>query len=211
MSEIPYTTPYQNGDAFNCPNCGAYAKQTWSDQWHDNETHLQGLTTSMCARCHNYSVWRYGVLIYPEVSTVEAPNADLPIEVKNDYEEAAQIVKKSPRAAAALLRLAIQKLCVHLGGTGENLNNDIANLVKNGLPVKVQQMLDTVRVIGNHSVHAGVIDLNDNPQIAETLFRLVNKIAKEMITDPKELETIYGGLPETDKEQIVKRDQNKNE
>ncbi|MEK6846355.1 MAG: DUF4145 domain-containing protein, partial [Nanoarchaeota archaeon] len=82
----------------------------------------------------------------------------------------------------------------------------IATLVKEGLPTKIQQMLDTVRVIGNHSVHAGVIDLNDNPQTAETLFRLVNKIAKEMITDPKELEMIYNGLPEKDKEQIAKRD-----
>ena len=206
MSNPPYTTPYSNAEAFNCPNCGAYAKQDWSNHWDKGSRHIPELTTALCSRCNNFSIWRYGTLLYPQTSPVEAPSDDLPTEVKRDYEEAAQIVRQSPRAAAALLRLAMQKLCVHLGGTGENLNKDIATLVKNGLPAKVQQMLDTVRVIGNHSVHAGVIELKDSPQTAEALFRLVNRVAKEMITDPKELEAIYGSLPKKDKEQISKRD-----
>jgi hypothetical protein len=123
-----------------------------------------------------------------------------------DYAEAAQIVRQSPRAAAALLRLAIQKLCASLGGSGKNLNNDIAELVKNGLPVKVQKMLDTVRVIGNHAIHPGEINLDDQPQIAEALFRLVNIIAEKMIAEPKEIDALYGTLPEKEKEQIAKRD-----
>src|SRR3989344_126769 len=207
MSQIPYVAAYSSGKAFNCPHCGAYAKQDWSEHWDSNQNDVDGLTTSKCSQCNQYAIWRYSTLLYPESSTVEQPNSDLPFEVRQDYEEAAQIVRKSPRAAAALLRLAVQKLCVHLGGSGDKLNDDIAALVKKDLPVKVQQMLDTVRVIGNHSVHAGVIDLNDNPQTAETLFRLVNKIAKEMITDPKELDAIYSGLPEKDREQIAKRDE----
>jgi len=206
MSEIPYTIPYYKGDAFNCPHCGAYAKQEWSDHWNGDNVHISGLNTTQCYNCKSYSIWWSTKLIYPEITSISPASIDLPTDVREDYEEAAQIAQKSPRSAAALLRLAMQKLCVHLGGTGNNLNKDIAELVKNGLPVKVQQMLDTVRVIGNHSVHAGEINLNDNPQTAETLFRLVNKIAKEMISDPKELEAIYSGLPETDIEQINKRD-----
>jgi len=31
MSKIPYTAPYLNGEAFNCPHCGAYAKQDWAE------------------------------------------------------------------------------------------------------------------------------------------------------------------------------------
>ena len=206
MTKTPYTAPYLNGKAFNCPHCGAYAKQDWSVHWHNNEAQVEGLGTSQCAQCNSYAIWRYGVLLYPETSAIEPPSSDLPTEVKRDYEEAAQIVQHSPRAAAALLRLAIQKLCAHLGGSGENLNGDIATLVKEGLPKKVQQMLDTVRVIGNHSVHAGVIDLNDDPQTAETLFKLVNIVAEKMITEPKEIDALYGSLPEKDKEQIAKRD-----
>lgn len=145
-------------------------------------------------------------MIHPKTTSIEPPSNDLPTDVRQDYEEAAQIVQQSPRAAAALLRLAIQKLCVHLGGSGENLNKDISNLVKAGLPQKVQQMLDTVRVIGNHSVHAGVIDLKDNPQTAEALFKLVNIVAEKMITEPQQIDALYDTLPEKDKEQIAKRD-----
>lgn len=145
-------------------------------------------------------------MVRPATTPVEKPSNDLPTEVRRDYEEAAQIVQKSPRAAAALLRLAIQKLCASIGGTGENLNTDIATLVENGLPKKVQQMLDTVRVVGNHAVHPGQINLDDQPQTAEALFRLVNIIAEKMITEPKEIDALYGSLPEEDREQIARRD-----
>lgn len=174
--------------------------------WTQGNVHVEGLSAAFCSQCKQYSVWWYGTMIHPKTTSVEAPSNDLPVDVKQDYEEAAQIVQQSPRAAAALLRLAMQKLCVHLGGTGENLNADIANLVKKGLPQRVQQMLDTVRVVGNHSVHAGVIDLNDSPQTAEALFKLVNIVAEKMITEPNEIDAIYGSLPEKDKEQIAKRD-----
>lgn len=206
MTDTPYTAAYLNGDAFNCPNCGAYAKQDWAAHSHDNRLHIQALRTAHCARCNNFSVWWYGTMIHPATTPVEKPNNDLPTEVRRDYEEAAQIVRQSPRAAAALLRLAIQKLCASVGGTGKNLNTDIARLVKSGLPAKVQQMLDTVRVIGNHAVHPGEINLDDQPQTAEALFRLVNIIAEKMITEPKEIDALYGSLPEKEKEQIAKRD-----
>lgn len=207
MNDIPYTAPCLRSEAFNCPHCSAFAKQTWSERVTDVQgLHISGLYTARCARCNAYSVWWYSEILYPATTPVLPPSSDLPIDVKKDYEEAAQIVQKSPRAAAALLRLAIQKLCVHLGGGGKNLNTDIAKLVKVGLPEKVQKMLDIVRVIGNHSVHAGTIDLNDNPQSAEALFRLINIIAEKMITERKEIDALYGTLPEKDKEQIAKRD-----
>lgn len=207
MSEIPYTTPYLNGDAFNCPLCGAYAKQNWSDHWHNNNEHIASLHTAKCSRCNGYSVWWFGEMIYPIITRVEKPSGGLPTEVRRDYDEAAQIVHKSPRAAAALLRLAIQKLCASVGGTGKNLNDDIAKLVENGLPAKVQKMLDTVRVIGNHAVHPGEINLEDQPQTAEALFRLVNIIAEKMIAEPKEIDALYGTLPDREKAQISKRDE----
>lgn len=209
MNKIPYTAPYLNGKAFNCPYCHAYAKQDWSEYWDNHSSEVRGLGTSKCDQCNEYAIWRHGTLLYPQASPVEVPSDDLPADVKRDYEEASLVIRYSPRAAAALLRLAIQKLCIYLGGTGENLNQDIADLVKKGLPAKVQQMLDTVRVVGNHSVHAGVLDLNDNPETAKTLFRLINKIAEIMITDPKDLDLIYSGLPEKDRENILKRDQSK--
>jgi len=58
------------------------------------------------------------------------PNQDLNADIIADYNEACRIYNDSPRASAALLRLALQKLCKQLGETGENINEDIKKLVK---------------------------------------------------------------------------------
>jgi Domain of unknown function (DUF4145) len=130
----------------------------------------------------------------------------MPEEVKLDYQEASSILSRSPRGAAALVRLAIQKLCKSLGESGENLNADIASLVKKGLPVTVQQALDSVRVIGNNAVHPGQIDLRDDPAMATGLFELTNIICDYMISQPKRVAAIYEKLPENLRQAIQKRD-----
>jgi hypothetical protein len=131
----------------------------------------------------------------------------MPDEIRTDYEEARGIAGASPRAAAALLRLAVQKLCKHLGERGENINQDIANLVKKGLNVDIQRALDVVRVVGNNAVHPGQIDLNDTPQVCEQLFGLVNMIIERMIVEPKKLGDLFFALPESTLEAIQRRDQ----
>ena len=135
------------------------------------------------------------------------PNPDLPDDIKRDYEEARQILASSPRGSAALLRLAIQKLCVHLEEKGENINEDIGALVAKGLPTMVQQALDLVRVIGNNAVHPGQIDLDDDKKVADKLFPLVNVIAEVMISQPNQIKTLYESvLPESQREAIEQRD-----
>lgn len=128
-----------------------------------------------------------------------------PPDVRADYEEAWSIVALSPRGAAALLRLCIQKLCEHLGEKGK-LDDAIAALVKKGLDARVQKALDIVRVIGNESVHPGQMDLRDDPDTATELFRLINLIVEVMISQPKHIETMYSGLPESRRQAIEKRD-----
>jgi hypothetical protein len=130
----------------------------------------------------------------------------MPNEPKADYEEARSVVQVSPRGAVALLRLAVQKLMVALGQPGKNINADIGALVSEGLPKRVQQALDTLRVTGNNAVHPGQIDLTDNRDTAVALFGLMNYIVEQQITQAKELDAIYEALPESSLSQIEKRD-----
>lgn len=129
----------------------------------------------------------------------------MPPDILKLYQEAASISGKSPRGAAALLRLAIQKLCIHLGEPGKDINIDIGSLVKKGLPELVQQSLDIVRVTGNEAVHPGQVD-TDDAEVVEHLFNLVNIIVENRIAEPKKISGLYQALPANKLKGIADRD-----
>lgn len=202
--------------AYNCPHCGVYAKQHWylvakATKPHNSINYngiIDSYSVSQCEHCQKPSFWNATKMIFPYSGTVALPNSDLPKDIADDYNEARDIVELSPRGAVALLRLAIQKLCIHLGEDGKNINQDIGKLVKKGLSPKMQQALDSVRVIGNNAVHPGVLDLKDDIEIAKKLFAFVNIIADVMITQPSEIDKFYNDkVPIKSKDEIKKRDQ----
>lgn len=208
MSAVPFQAPRFQKTSFNCPHCLAYANQTWQDMYTFGRTSVPGLAAALCAHCAQWSVWRGGKMIFPVAILVDPPNVDLDQTIKDDYNEAAEIMNRSPRGAAALLRLALQKMCNgQLAASGGDLNAQIKNLVSRGLAVEVQQSLDSLRVIGNEALHPGSIDLKDDLDTAKALFGLVNFIADQMISQPKKIEALFGGkVPVSQKEQIAKRD-----
>lgn len=116
------------------------------------------------------------------------------------------ILGRSPRGACALLRLALQKLCKELGEKGDDLNKDIANLVKKGLAKRVQQALDSLRVIGNNAVHPGEFDVTDDVETATALFECMNLIVDQMIAEPRRMDELYAKLPKGARDQIEVRD-----
>lgn len=169
-------------------------------------TVIKELSVGMCDHCSNITIWLNEDLIYPNRIGVIQANEDMNADIQADYNEAAEVIGRSPRAAAALLRLCIQKLCKQLGESGKDIDKDIGCLVKKGLSPQIQRSLDIVRVIGNESVHPGQINLNDNKETAYKLFELVNLIAQTMITQPKEIDAMYKTLPKKKLEGIKKRD-----
>ena len=164
---------------------------------------------AICDHCKEYSLWRVteialtsfiaeeGEMLYPDFGSAPLPAEDMPEDVKKDYEEAARIFIKSPRGAAALLRLGLQKLCIHLGEKGKNINDDIRSLVEKGVfSGQVVKVADTLRITGNNAVHPGQISDEDFDKVAAKMFDLINFIVKKAITEPKELDELYQLMPE---------------
>jgi hypothetical protein len=172
-----------------------------------NSLLARDLSIATCQSCNHYSLWVDEKMVYPRNMTIDSPNDDLNEEIKSLYNEASKIFLDSPRGSTALLRLALQMLLKQMGKEGKNINNDIKELVESGLSSKIQKALDLLRVIGNNAVHPGQINLDDNSEVALKLFKILNMIADEMITKPKEIDTLYDDvLPTGTKGQIAKRD-----
>lgn len=219
---MKYTALEFDITAANCPFCGAYSSFTWGDLSYKYMVNQKGpyfkeinYDVGECNHCKNITFWeeywdslsKKHKLIYPIKGIVSLPNVDLPDDIKRDYLEASDIVELSPRGAVALLRLALQKLCKHLGESGKDINKDIGALVKKGLNPSIQKALDSVRVTGNNAVHPGTIDLTDDRETAYKIFGFINIIANTMITQPKEIEEFYNmTVTGTVKEAIEKRD-----
>lgn len=207
--------PKVNKQSFCCPHCKVVAQQQWfqaklietySNVSINDKGPLEDFLLNRCTNCKDYVIWYKGSILFPSSSDGPEASKDMPADVVEDFNEARTVLALSPRSSAALLRLALQKLCKHLGQPGKNINDDIKALVKAGLSPKIQEALDIVRVIGNNAVHPGHIDLRDNHETALTLFGLLNFIVQEMITRPKEIETIYKALPQDALDQIARRD-----
>jgi Domain of unknown function (DUF4145) len=164
------------------------------------------LFLSRCYSCRNLAVWLGDGLVHPLHTSKIEPHPDIPANIKDDFTEAAAIVKSSPRGSAALSRLILQKLMIELGEKGDNINEDIGSLVKKGLEVEIQQALDVVRVVGNNAVHPGTIDLKDDAGIALALLQLINLVVERQISTKKRLAEMFANLPPGARQQIEKRD-----
>lgn len=207
--------PQYNSNAFDCPLCNVYSRMHWTTVRTLQQS--SRVDVANCDHCGQDNVW-FSILndfnrilksemIFPKFTLNVHPQNDMPDDVKKDFNEAKSIFNESPKAAAALLRLSLQKLCIHLGEKGKNINDDIKELVKKGkLSSDIAQAADTIRITGNNAVHPGEMDDNDIDFIASKMFGLINLIIRKTISEPKEVKELFVLTPEKAREAIVKRD-----
>ena len=123
-----YYPPTYDHEQFYCPYCNVFAKQNWSIYYYNGVeiTEVHGLNQSilksailwnslLCVHCKNPTFWLDEKIIYPPMHSAPPANNDLPDSVKVVYDEASAIANQSPRAACALLRLAIEILLKETG------------------------------------------------------------------------------------------------
>ncbi len=209
------------GYSHTCPHCGVLTAPQYANLTQIGDVAFQYFTCQNF-ECRGVTIWKglppasdlpgTGLsnpeLIYPPAwKEGPEPNEDLPENILADYEEARLVGSMSPRGSAALLRLALQKLCSHLGADANTLDDQIEKLIEqHRLPEGLQKSLTAVRVIGNEAVHPGVLDLRDDWAIVERLFMLINIIAHRLITEPREIEEAYELVPDSKKKPIVSHD-----
>ncbi|MDU4910570.1 DUF4145 domain-containing protein [Clostridium baratii] len=211
-----YIIPEIDKNRFTCPYCNTLAEQKWDECTFTKCENVQDLNyrnysclgkggslkgkkvfikVSTCQSCFKPHIWLNNKMVEPINLTIPLANDEMPEKVKEIYNEAREVFPVSAKASAALLRLALQYLCIELGEKGKNINTDIGEMVKKGLPVQIQQALDIVRVVGNNAVHPGELDLDDNRDNTRALFDIVNFIVNDRIVRPKEIQKFYNSLP----------------
>lgn len=212
---IIYIAPQKDLKRYTCPHCATVSQVKIEQHHFQDDCHSAGhgcisitnrLTIHRCVSCGKKIIWNDDEYIYPDIVPTE-PNPDMPESVMQLYKEAGLIASKSPRAACALLRLAVDRLCAEMGVNEGTIDKNIAKLVENGLPVMIQQALDVVRVVGNKAVHPGQIAFDvDDKVTADALMELLNIITDRMISEPKKIEAMYSALPQSTLDAIQRRD-----
>jgi hypothetical protein len=199
--------PEEGAGSFACPLCGVVAQQSWEELTCNTIQIEPDPALCICEGCEGVSLWFKGSMLVPATGGVVAPSPDLPEEIRKTYDEARAISVHSKRAAAALLRLAVEQLCVELNGEGPTLNEHIGLLVGNGLHKQTADMFDAVRLVGNNAIHpVDRIGLSEKPEIVRTLFWLVNEIADEVITKPRQRAEATAWIPEEERKKMAGRD-----
>lgn len=148
-------------------------------------------------------------MIWPLQSHAELPSTDLPDQLGEMFEEARAVYRVSPRSSVALLRLITEELLREVTDTTEKIDVMIGNLVQEGrLKGQTQQAADILRISGNDAVHPSeeMNTTEDAAQRADGLFKLVNLLVHQLITEPNEIADLYAAIPEGKRQHIAQRD-----
>jgi hypothetical protein len=185
---------------FQCAHCGISTRHEWYNLAKGKisknginyyEAFIPHYYLSLCSKCKRYTIWLNDKIIYPELSFAPWPTQDMPRDIKDAYLEARRVVASSPKAASALLRMCLQNLMIHLGEKGKNVEHDLSNLIKKGLPKRLHHALWTAGVIGARSTRPNEITPKDDVNTAIALFNLLNMIVEATIAQQKKVKRLY--------------------
>lgn len=223
-------TPALHSPRFDCPHCGAFAGQAWSDlgiegvdspwehldgEWKESASGAPSFISAwhcaQCASCTNWSIWRHGTMIYPQGRVGSPPHAEMPPDVRELYEEAAAIAQVSRRAGAAMARAAVERLIRGLDPDAPKRAPLAARIqrLRGQVSTPLGQLLDVIRVTGNGVLHQDdspdeivilALDDKDGPEVLTLLLAAINDLVDELITRPRVANELWEKLPVTIRE-----------
>lgn len=198
------SAPVFGQDACVCPRCDVFAQHSWHPVEYDptwkatgNSANLliqkpanprapipvQGAFFQLCSHCRQLSLWSQEELIRPLPNPPGPPPLDeAPRAVRDLHLEARAICQASPRGAAALLRLALDKLLVELGYSSGGLADRLKEARDGGtLSPQIYDAALAVKLLGDNGVHPGEIDLHELPTSAASMMEFLNLVVEETI------------------------------
>lgn len=166
----------------DCPHCGKAFHDVWTDidlLWMKNTTPTTGWLAHMtgCPACDNAtielterqravapsgghvqvaSIRRFRV--YPADTYRKPTPGEVPIDIKEDYEEACKVLSLSNKASAALSRRCLQAILQGQGYAQRDLAVQIDALLNEQDPAKampsaLRETVDVIRNFGNFAAH----------------------------------------------------------
>ena len=156
------------------------------------------LKLTECFSCRRFAVWVGDKLVFPETTSRVINLENCPSTVIELVEEALSVEMNSPRAACTLLRVALERLLIEVDIGSGNLYKRLAALNLNETET-LFKLCEFVRVSGNESAHAGELDLKNNRETVDTLFKCIERINERFISDLALANQVYDKIPDSKK------------
>lgn len=134
--------------------------------------------------------------IHPTSNAKQFPEY-VPEAIRNDYEEACEILYHSPKASATLSRRCLQGMIRDFHGISKSRLIDEINALKSLIPAPQWSAIDAVRKLGNIGAHMEkdvntIVDVE--PEEAEKLIKLIELLIDKWYIARYDEEQLYQEL-----------------
>lgn len=161
---------------------------------HINHIVLDDVYVTICDHCHKPTIWLNDNQtlkpVLPSDNQYPSASDKMPQKVKDLYNQAGSIADKSPRAANAMLRSAIEELMYIIMKTQGDLNDMIDRAYnKNIITTHIKKSLHSIRLLGNNALHPNQIRIEDDVDTND-IFNIINHIVDVTIHHQEVIENI---------------------
>jgi len=152
------------------------------------------LNMAFCQHCDGFTLWLGDAMIYPRVGEAPPPHEEMPPRIRELYEEARGVLPASPRASAALLRVALEGLLEEAGYRQQRLADRLEKAREDGkLSADTYKLAEVLRYAGNAAAHYEPWKIDpsqgeEDREMVRNLFAFVNEVTEELIAKPRRLE-----------------------
>lgn len=158
-----------------------------------------------CPSCGKISIVSKGVgedvkdiniLVYPTSNAKQFPDY-VPMQIRQDYEEAYAIVSLSPKSSATLSRRCLQGMIRDFWSIKENKLSEAIKALQDKVPPAQWKAIDAIRKVGNIGAHMEkdinlIIDIA--PEEAVILIQLIELLIEKWYINRHDEEQLYNDV-----------------